>query len=750
MRDLFYNLVQDQIDMDRPSDFFSFNFSKSPTQNYCFVYCPDPSRFIKTLDSIVLSVYGGPSIPDVIVLISAGMSDSNIADKIKNDSDQAALDRIAGKASLFFASIDISSGKIDCQPISQSKDRSTGIEKLLRGMSWIKEGLSEIFKEEEVVLVAPPGYTYHKPSGESSTFFLKPDLALSSSPISSFVALSIATRAFLKKKQKISETTTIFVDTMAISSVAYALRDILSTSGGGPNITISSFHSYGGFNEIKKPVRGTSICLISASSSMSLHDKWISDKDVSDEDVVTLLTLSTAKRAERALFALSGKNISQTKEPAKVSIRIAGESFLPAQEPHKKVLIRAEPFLKDLPVISACKLAGSGIIDIFRIDQSRPGKHRAIYIDGVKLTQNIEFTQWLEGTIRHFARATTKKIVHQGDESSRVMAELIRKTFGELSKSTVDLVSEHEIDASSICRNSAIIVCAAVVGKGSRLLQISRALRDIHQGPRLYTIGYQVAESASEIATLKSNIRYSEPHFYDFECHGSIATGTQLLDSFVQEASDIDLWPKADPTPLSRLHQRIEKIRQGNPLGSDTFLPSGANHQDSMSIRKGFAFWPEGYNPCSFQPELIFTIAAILQRSREDSKLSERDKLSSNTFRQVLLDPENFSRYNDGIIQSAIIRCSHPSELDYSSDHAASDFMKHLIIRSIESSDSDSGESSLEFILALYFGRIKLISTHFSEIKSIVLASKHKHDPARAMRWIMEAKDRIRQNAEDF
>ncbi|CAM0119304.1 conserved hypothetical protein [Stenotrophomonas maltophilia] len=736
--------------MERPSDFFIFNFSKSPTQNHCFVYSPDPSKFIKSLDSIVLAVYSGPDIPDVIVLISAGKSGSNIADKIKNDSDQAALDRIGGKASLFFASIDIASGKIDCQPISQSKDRSPSIEKLLKGMSWAEEGLSSIFGEEEVILVAPPGYTYHKPSGESSTFFLKPDLALSSSPISSFVALSIAIRFFFTKKQKISDTKTIFVDTMAISSVAYALRDILSTSGGPPGITISSFHSYGGFDEVKRPMRGTSICLISASSSMSLHDKWISDKGVSDEDVVTLITLSMAKRADRALYALPGKNISQTKEPAKVSIRISGESFLPAQEPHKKVLIRAEPFLKDLPVNSAFNLAGSNVIDIFRIDKSRPGKHRAIYIDGVKLTQVVEFTQWLDGIVRHFARATTKKIVYQGDESSRAMAELIRNTFGELSDSTIDLVGEREIDADSICRKSAIIVCAAVVGKGSRLLQISRALRDIHEGPRLYTIGYQVAESASEVATLKSNIRYSEPHFYDFECYGSIATGTQLLSSFVQEASDINLWPKGEPTPLPRIHQRIEKIRQGKPLGSDTLLPSGANHQDSMSIRKGFAFWPDGYNPSSLQPELIFTIAAILQRSREDSKLSERDQLSSRTFRQVLLAPENFSRYNDGIIQSAIIRCSHPSELDYSSDHAASDFMKHLIIRSIESSDSDSGESSLEFVLALYFGRIKLVSTHFLEIKSLILSSKHQHDPAKAMRWIMDTENRKGNIAEDL
>ncbi|AVH91143.1 hypothetical protein AL480_09970 [Stenotrophomonas maltophilia] len=76
--------------------------------------------------------------------------------------------------------------------------------------------------------------------------------------------------------------------------------------------------------------------------------------------------------------------------------------------------------------------------------------------------------------------------------------------------------------------------------------------------------------------------------------------------------------------------------------------------------------------------------------------------------------------------------------------------MKHLIIRSIESSDSDSGESSLEFVLALYFGRIKLVSTHFLEIKSLILSSKHQHDPAKAMRWIMDTENRKGNIAEDL
>ncbi len=73
-----------------------------------------------------------------------------------------------------------------------------------------------------------------------------------------------------------------------------------------------------------------------------------------------------------------------------------------------------------------------------------------------------------------------------------------------------------------------IIVCAAVVGKGSRLLETSRALRDRHDGPRLYVVGYQVAEGRDELKTLPSNLKHSKDVAHEFVAFGSAAVGNQL------------------------------------------------------------------------------------------------------------------------------------------------------------------------------------------------------------------------------
>src|SRR3546814_13919276 len=39
--------------------------------------------------------------------------------------------------------------------------------------------------------------------------------------------------------------------------------------------------------------------------------------------------------------------------------------------------------------------------------------------------------------------------------------------------------------------------------------------------------------------------------------------------------------------------------------------------------------------------------------------------LYSDTIQHVVLDPQNFNRFNDGISQASLLRQAHPSELNY-------------------------------------------------------------------------------------
>src|SRR5690606_29381259 len=112
------------------------------------------------------------------------------------------------------------------------------------------------------------------------------------------------------------------------------------------------------------------------------------------------------------------------------------------------------------------------------------------------------------------------------------------------------------------------------------------------------------------------------------------------------------------------------------------FLPCGSSLMGSLQLRKDFAYWPSGYREGADNGPAIFaTIAAILQQARDRKFANPEHWLNTDAFQQVVLAPDNFARYNDGIIQAALLRAAYPSELDYSRDAASSIYMLDLLLK---------------------------------------------------------------------
>ena len=191
--------------------------------------------------------------------------------------------------------------------------------------------------------------------------------------------------------------------------------------------------------------------------------------------------------------------------------------------------------------------------------------------------------------------------------------------------------------------SAGVIVCAAVVGKGSQLLEVSRALRDTHDGPRLYLIGYQVAETRGELTSLESNLRHSKGVPYEVARFGKAAIGTQLGTAFAAEVASYYA-TSLDPSKLPGLmKKRAQALGSTNLVGELALLPHGEKVASSMRLRAGFAYWPEDFQPQPCHPEVLATVAVLLQRAREHDKLPDERRLSTQSFRHVVLDPENFS-----------------------------------------------------------------------------------------------------------
>ena len=378
-----------------------------------------------------------------------------------------------------------------------------------------------------------------------------------------------------------------------------------------------------------------------------------------------------------------------------------------------------------------CAFAGAGVFDCFRRPSRSPSRPRALFVDGHALLGRAEFNQWLEGELVQRAKAATKVVVFQDDPPSRALAQKV-KTFCEasLGLNGLRVISAALLGRVRLKADDGVAVCAAVVGKGSQLLEISRALRDMHSGPRLYIVGYQVAETQGELKTLPANLKHSKRVPYDFTAFGKAAIGTQAFESFKAELSvyyGAEREAKSMPAQVAMRGRLLGGVARVQHL---SLLPHGAHADAHMKLRAGFAYWPSTFVPQACHPEVLATVGVLLQRAREHVGLPDGRRLGSGSFRHVVLHPENFTRFNDGVLQSALLRNAYPSELDYRGDRADSDFMKAVILRALARASEEAGEAILEFLLALALRRLQLEDEH---LQSIVAEATADRDRPRAL-----------------
>jgi hypothetical protein len=78
-----------------------------------------------------------------------------------------------------------------------------------------------------------------------------------------------------------------------------------------------------------------------------------------------------------------------------------------------------------------------------------------------------------------------------------------------------------------------------------------------------------------------------------------------------------------------------------------------------------------------------------------------------------------FDRFNEGIIQSSVLRAAKPRELNYSADDRSSAIVGSLIEKMIKKPDEPSSEALPEFLMALCVGTLQIKPDHISNINNI-------------------------------
>jgi hypothetical protein len=336
---------------------------------------------------------------------------------------------------------------------------------------------------------------------------------------------------------------------------------------------------------------------------------------------------------------------------------------------------------------------------------------------------NVRFMHFADKLVSQQTPASVSAIVYQNDEASRQIAEYCAEKLRELMHraTPLTLVSDAEIESgdAKLDGPAGILVIAAVVGRGTRLLSISRDLRDVHSGARTYFIGAQIAETAAQLSALPMNLEHSATGAeIKIQRFAGIAVGQGIDESFLEELQALRNIQLQLGAPFAARLERLAGSAHG--LGNAVFMPLDDNLVKEMRLRPDFAYWDGFYvEENDTNAAVLATVGALLQNAREGKKFtSESDRLATDAFQQVILNPENFTRYNDGAIQAALLRCARPSELDYSREEGASQFMLDLLVNIFEQHNRRQGEAACEFALALYTRRLRLQERHLDDLKA--------------------------------
>lgn len=732
--------------MSQPG-FFSFRWQPEKpaagAEDIAVVFKVPGAVDLNVLPDLLESVCLGPVVPSAVVVMQLG--EDGLVDALNAAPMKNALARFNGRMPLLAFTVNSAPYSVSlAMALEASEPLQRELTKRFTSPSgWIRAGLSIIFDPKTVVVTAPAGYAFRKPSNDRSTYFIRAELALSTSAAVSFVAFAIFQRLVQGYGQIPQSLRLLLVDTMNVAAVAFALREMLSLAGARPVPQVESFHSYGGLDEVGNPLPDTSLCIVSASSSMNLHRKWIREKALSARDIVTLVTFEDADDAQHALFGLPAEARPEQSPPSSAyDIRIAGEYFFPVMEPPRKVLLTTthhgcQEYTKDFHLLRERRLFGA-----FRA-AAASGSRRSLFIDADALLQAEEFHHWIDTKVPQLLKAGTALIIFQDDKASATLAQHVAYMATILGCTGVKVCSARMLDESTVNRTAPIVCVAAVVGRGNAMLSLSRDLRNCHVGARLYLIGVQVTESLAKLENFDRNLKHSS-HKSPIEVlrRNVFLSADTVTDSFQQEL--------ALYRAPGELAGRKDSLLRG-PEAMQLFLPSGPRLRDALVLNVDFAFWDGTYTPSAYQAEVLGTISTILQNARTSKLRLPGQQLRSPLLMHVALDPENFARFNEGIIQAALLRAALPSELDYRGDASASAYMA-VLLRRIAARFDHPQMATLEFLAAIATKRMQLNVEDTATVRdAFEQVTLHRADlMSTAVRFFLEAFPSSKQGRQAF
>ena len=598
------------------------------------------------------------------------------------------------------------------------------------------EGLEQLIKDCGVILTAPRGYQFRKPSGHTNRIFVRTGNLFR-------VPSSLGLISFLLMKHIPIDTRRLYIDSFTILSAALSFnrarnRIVKAENSKLEEPEIVNLHSYSIDPRMRFPSDTDYYVLISASTSGGLVQKFVKEHGGDVHRMVHLLGLSPNEGLKST--SIYFQKLQNEKKPVAGSIPkeicIPGEEFIASSSSTQAVSITKDHFCTTEGEILKARFYQKALSVSFAALGA--GAYSLIELANDTEEANPEFDKWLNGEINHAIPVNTRWILSADEDASRRLANRIQNLLQDHLGQEPPIYNLDEItsdfDLSQELQGHSVLVVCSATGTGEELLAASRALRNLGAKHRHYLVAHVFPETAFQLRRLERNLCVSgEGRDYGWSNFIGMPIGViDRHDSWSVERAlygpriDGEAWDALDSIFQATLGKRVELLDQRGSGSSDLFYPTVA--KESLQLRKDSVLLTSPYEHIS-QATIYAIVSAGLQRARDGKRADGKDLrenlcFDGNPFVATVLDPGMFARFNDGIIQAAILRACAPDELNYASDEALSRHMRDILISAVNHCDSPTGEAVLEMLLALAVKRLRLKDHHFEE----VVVAIHKTD----------------------
>ena len=619
-------------------------------------------------------------------------------------------------------------------------------------------GMSNIFQKNGGLIIAQSSNHFVFPSGKHSNKFLRTGNVLITGTEILFIASSLV-RYFKRDKFE-----SIYSDTSSINSLVYAYINLLKELNPKfkESVYVESFGSYKMFEKQKFQAKRDSLFLISSSTSGSIIERMTKEANKAKNIILNniaiiygldvkspynlqvICDLTFNEKDPTSLLPFESYNINKSEicrfcnDEGSKPIKVEGDVFL-----LEKPIVTAHLIYKtDLPrylinfsnYYNKLNKDSEPIIRCYYKDDAYKDKKYDIYIDIATV-----LNEWDNRTSGHyfepiFAKlekyilqnvpASLKYMIVLPDEGSSKLASIICKILNEqgiiFKEENILTINSDDFQKIESTSKGTILVVSSSIVTGRNLLYLSRALRDFEGNySKMYFTFINRTGNAKHLEFLQSNLGLGE---FGVNTHKifnveSIHCSSQAqntpwhieeneIKKFQEFFEDYNSYTKI----IQYCDERILELTEcgkNKGLSNNLFFPSLKS--EVLKIKNGFAFSPfqsgEAHSKFiveSKQSEIYYIISTILNEKRNKGLFVQGEYVKN------ILDPGNFVRYNDGIIQSCILRAATNDELNYSISEEASLQMKSILGDMILHLNDDHAEALNEFFYAIAIKKMKL------------------------------------------